>query len=384
MYKSSSRMAKPMIQAKRHSADEMSVGGASALPSMMNIREKEDKEIEERDRTRRRLSDHLTRDEKAEVFCVKFSNDGRLIAGGQGDGSVNVYNTATSELLYRLLPPEPKALPVTSIRWRPDSRPGLSTRNVLIAASADGTLRHWHVTSSKCLNTITEKGHQIFCCDYRADGEKFVTAGRDSKIRLYDEVTKTCESVLSGGSGDITAGHSSRIFSVKNVAGSPFTVVSGGWDNTIQVWDTRAGHAVRSIFGPHVCGDAIDVRENTILSGSWRPHDSVQLWDMGTGQTTLSYEWKDSAANSCLIYAAQFSHNGTWIAAGGSGANEAKVLKRNGQVLGEMFGFSKGIFTLDFSPDDSMLAVAGSSTFQAFETRTFAENDVGGASSLFM
>jgi len=67
-----------------------------------------------------------------------------------------------------------------------------------------------------------------------------------------------------------------------------FCFCSGGWDNTVQFWDirfkilfffivfesvkeshqifflffvfSRVGKPVRSIFGPHICGDALDVR----------------------------------------------------------------------------------------------------------------------------
>ena len=35
----------------------------------------------------------------------------------------------------------------------------------------------------------------------------------------------------------------------------PNVLLSGGWDNTVQVWDVRAGQSVRSIFGPHICGE---------------------------------------------------------------------------------------------------------------------------------
>ncbi|OLP92446.1 hypothetical protein AK812_SmicGene25748 [Symbiodinium microadriaticum] len=52
----------------------------------------------------------------------------------------------------------------------------------------------------------------------------------------------------------------------------PWGLVSGGWDNTVQYWDLRAGHAVRAIFGPHICGDALDVSADgtQLLTGSCR------------------------------------------------------------------------------------------------------------------
>lgn len=44
-------------------------------------------------------------------------------------------------------------------------------------------------------------------------------------------------------------------------------------------------YAARRIFGPHICGDAIDVDiNNTLLTGSWRSEEQLQLWDFGSGK----------------------------------------------------------------------------------------------------
>ncbi|CAM9158652.1 unnamed protein product, partial [Discosporangium mesarthrocarpum] len=65
-----------------------------------------------------------------------------------------------------------------------------------------------------------------------------------------------------------------------------------------------------------------------------------------------------------LLYAAQFSskeEGGKYIAAGGSGANEAKIFdhKAGNQLVGTVTGLSRGVFTIDFSPADKAIAVAG-------------------------
>lgn len=49
------------------------------------------------------------------------------------------------------------------------------------------------------------------------------------------------------------------MFSLKFNPMQPDIIISGGWDNTIQIWDTRVSYAVRSIFGPHICGDAVGI-----------------------------------------------------------------------------------------------------------------------------
>lgn len=78
--------------------------------------------------------------------------------------------------------------------------------------------------------------------------------------------------------GTLTAGHSNRVFSVKFFPEDDNTIVSGGWDNTLQIWDIRVGHSVRGIYGPHVAGDAVDINNrNEILTGSWRPESPLEV-----------------------------------------------------------------------------------------------------------
>ena len=62
-------------------------------------------------------------------------------------------------------------------------------------------------------------------------------------------------------------GHSNKIFSLKFMDEN--TVISGGWDKTVQIWDIRQERSVASIYGYKVGGDSIDVRENSILVGCY-------------------------------------------------------------------------------------------------------------------
>lgn len=144
-------------------------------------------------------------------------------------------------------------------------------------------------------------------------------------------------------------------------------ILTGGWDNTVQFWDVRQGHAVRAIFGPHVCGDAVDISQDgdTILTGSWRMDKQVQLWDFRSERLLENIPWRvgRSLSQPCMVYAAQFSRTAgsTMIAAGGGGANEAKLFDRTrgGAVCGVIAGLSRACYSIDFSGGGSMLAVGG-------------------------
>lgn len=321
-------------------------------------------------------------DNTSEVFCVRFSPDGKFLAAGCGDGAIRVFNTQTGVLAYNLQGGSNASLPTTSIRFRPITA-STRTKNVFLAANATGVIQHWHMTSGKCLHSTEDPGNQIYALDYNDDGSRFITAGKDRCIRVYEEATKSLICTMKGGSGygnHATPGHSNRIFSIKCVPNNDNLIISGGWDNTIQIWDIREGVSVRSIYGPHICGDSLDVCGNEILAGSWRPNNQLEIFDFGSGKKITDIPWLGGVNNSvfasvgqpaCMLYAAQFSKegNGHFIAAGGSGQNEAKIFdhQNNNEVIGTITGLTRGIFAIDFSPDvnnntNHILAMAGGDT----------------------
>jgi len=260
-----------------------------------------------------------------------------------------VYNGKTGGSVLQTLRPSPDDggppqgsedlsvhLPITAMRFRP----GGNSRGVLLACSADATVRHWHVPTGKCLSTIYEGGdQQVFACDYRQDGQVFATGGKDKRVRIYDEarlslssgigssavalIKRSPLSSLSTGTAPIATfggnlfaatslesvsgystsndsangaggSHSNRIFAVCFHPHETDIILSGGWDNTIQIWDARVsgtGHgAVRSMFGAHLCGDALQITPdgNYVISGSWRPDDALQVWDFRSGRLVSS------------------------------------------------------------------------------------------------
>uniref|UniRef100_A0A7S0YQK3 Anaphase-promoting complex subunit 4 WD40 domain-containing protein n=1 Tax=Hemiselmis tepida TaxID=464990 RepID=A0A7S0YQK3_9CRYP len=297
-----------------------------------------------------------------EVFCTRYSPDGNWVAAACGDGDIKVYSSATGAMQYQLKPQgDRETAPTCCVRFRPNTASS-RTKNVLLSVCANGTVRHWHMTSMKCLHTIVEGDNQVYALDYRPDGLKFATAGQDYQVRIYDEATKTLQSTLSGGYGRTKAGHSNRVFSLKYSVDDPNLILSGGWDNTIQIWDVRQDVPVRSCFGPHITGDAVDLKGHEILSGSWRPEKQLQVWDLRTTQHVRDYVWTSPAQQDhCMLYAAQYSKDlsGKHIVAGGSGSNEARVFEReSGNLLGTLRGMHHGVYSTDFHPTAPQVAVA--------------------------
>jgi hypothetical protein len=197
------------------------------------------------------------------------------------------------------------------------------------------------------------------------DGLQFATAGRDKAVRVYDDERLEVVTTMHAGIGHGAPGHTNRIFAVKFSDEDPSVLLSGGWDQCVHVWDTRSGRSERVIFGANVCGDAVDVRRGVVLTGACRPKDPLELWDLGTAKKIRSVEWQLSKVGKglpCSLYAAKFSGDaaGRFIAAGGSGANEARLFERaSGDThVGTAAGFGGAVFALAWS-SDNRLAVAG-------------------------
>jgi hypothetical protein len=62
-----------------------------------------------------------------------------------------------------------------------------------------------------------------------------------------------------------TLGHSNRVFSLKYYDHN--TIISGGWDSNIFIWDVRTEKSVGNIYGPSISGDSVDCLDNVIMAG---------------------------------------------------------------------------------------------------------------------
>eukprot|EP00927_Polykrikos_kofoidii_P020743 TRINITY_DN19883_c0_g1_i1.p1 TRINITY_DN19883_c0_g1~~TRINITY_DN19883_c0_g1_i1.p1 ORF type:complete len:351 (+),score=47.34 TRINITY_DN19883_c0_g1_i1:136-1188(+) len=278
-----------------------------------------------------------------EAYSVRFSPDDSLLAVSSAAGPVHVYNVATSQEAFRLN--RSGSHPTKQVTWRPESvEAPLRVRSVLVAVSTDGQLRQWHVASNRLLKEWSptsndDSADQLFCVDYAPDGSQIV-AGGIRELWIFDDETKKQVVTLSGGDTMTTTGHTNRVMAAKwcTSPGDSDIVISGGWDKSVQFWDIRVGHAVRSIYGPYICGDALDVSVDgrTLLTGSWRSEDSLELWDLRTCCRLEALPWRSANASpepACFLYSACLSRSSDFVCAGGScraqsaGSGEGKVLK---------------------------------------------------------
>jgi len=215
------------------------------------------------------------------------------------------------------------------------------------------------VPSQRQIFKITEKDNQIFTLSYRSDGARLATAGKDFIVRIYDEETKALMRAFKTGVF-CHSGHTNRVFASKWKKDDHNILLTGSWDNSVMIWDMRVKAKARSFYGPHIAGEALDIQNETILTGSWREKDPIEAWDFGTGKRLTSI------SDTSLIYTAKYlpEREGFFVA-GGTGLNELRVYNlfdplHKSIAITVKDGVRAGVYTSDVSDEKRpRIAVGG-------------------------
>lgn len=105
--------------------------------------------------------------------------------------------------------------------------------------------------------------------DINCDGTKFATGGFDTEVKVYDLGKRTPPTILEGFEGGAPK-HSNRVYGIKFYKDNPNLLISSGWDQLILFWDLRVKHTTGYLFGAKIYGDSMDIKNNVLLTGSWR------------------------------------------------------------------------------------------------------------------
>ena len=193
------------------------------------------------------------------VAGVAFSPDGRLLATGNQDHTVRLWDPATGKHLRTLTG---HTASVEGVAFSPDG-------HLLASASDDKTARLWDPATGKHLRTLTGH-HPGFVKDvaFSPDGRLLASASDDKTARLWDPATGEHLRTLTGHTG-----------SVEGVAFSPDgrLLASASEDTTVRLWDPATGEHLRTLTAGRVEGVAFSPDGRLLATASW--DKSARLWN---------------------------------------------------------------------------------------------------------
>jgi serine/threonine protein kinase len=214
------------------------------------------------------------------VYCVAWSPDGRRIASGGADRTVQVWTAKAGRHIYTY---PGHIAEVYALAWSPDSRR-------IASASYDKTVRVWDALTGEHLYTYQGHTKGVWAVAWSPDGARIASAGLDKTVQVWDAIT--------GQHIYTYAGHDDTL---RSVGWSPDStrIVSAGQDLWARVWYADTGRLICTYKGHK--GDLTD----TILSVAWSRDGAhiasagwdktVQVWEATTGNNVYTYQGHSQA-----------------------------------------------------------------------------------------
>jgi WD40 repeat protein len=109
-----------------------------------------------------------------------------------------------------------------------------------------------------------------------------------------------------------------------------------------------------SIKGPYICGDAIDIKDNLVLTGSCNS-DYLQLWDLRNLKSQYD-SFEDSIYGN--IYSAQFGKNNFGVGLSSVNSFRTYNLEDYSNEINLEY-IDKAVYTIHFSYNGEYCALSG-------------------------
>ena len=269
------------------------------------------------------------------VCSVAISSDGQLLATGDLDGNIRLWQMQTGQQLLTL---KGHSAWVRSIAFSPQG-------DILASGGADHLVKLWNVSDSQCFRTYTGHTKGVYSVTFSPDGQTVASGSQDGTVKLWD--------IDTGESLKTLQGHTNWVLSV---AFSPQgkTLVSGSADQTVRFWDCRTGRSLRTLQGhtDGVCSVALTRDGKTLASGS--ADQTVRFWDVSSG-----CELKTCIGHSKGVLSVAFSPDGQTLASSSAGKTIRLWDVLDGKCLKTLAKHTTHVSSVAFSPDGQTL-VSGS------------------------
>ena len=322
----------------------------------------------------------------ATVRSLAFSADSRLLASGDQNGVVRVWDLIALRLSGSFATP---GAPITCVAFSPDG-------TQLAVATADdrgksaGSVTLWDVETRRQIGTLAGHERGALAVAFSPDGTTIATAGALGTIRVWDAATRSlrhslthsrCQSVAFSPDGRLLAsaheagdvvlwdvllgrqvgqlkGHRDlRCAVVFSPDGRSLATTS--LDRTVKLWglatarQTARATLKRDLTPVKAVAYSPDGRTLAVGDGPTDAPGTVALWDLTTRKLKAKFEDHERS-----IVAVEFSPDGMSLASGSCDGAIRIWDVASGKCRRELSEPS-GLTNLAFSPDGRLLATAG-------------------------
>ena len=305
---------------------------------------------------------------------IAFNSDGRIVAVGNHDGSVQIHHVATG-MLELALPADTGS--IDSLALSEDGK-------MLVTGGDEGHICLWSLPSGQLRQIIENEPTVVDVLAFSTDGRMLASAHGvgENVIRVW-----TIDANLRLQLHHTLTGHTHVIWTIAfcalseprisaNAVTAQQLLVTGGSDQTVRVWDANTGQSLYTLRGqPHaLTGLAIHPLPPASSGSSPLKEQSLhgeKEWLLAvSGYDRLVHLWQGQGtqANSCPLairgaqtplYTVAISPDGRFIAGAGYGNTIYIWETASRQLLQTMQGHTGSIVCVAFHPDGKVLASGG-------------------------
>jgi WD40 repeat protein len=244
------------------------------------------------------------------IYSVAFSPDSSILASGNGDGTIGLWDVATQQGTATL--PD-----INTEHWNSfASSVAFSPNGSILAASYDApAVTLWNVAARSQLTTLAaDTGWWVYALAFSPDGSTLATgngdndanAGRsDGVVQLWDVASRTKTATLTS----TNSGPGSLAFSPD---GAMLADVNG--DGTITLWRVAARTSAATLTAASYGAKCVAFSPDGLTLASGNDDGTITLWDAAARTRAATLQ----TGSHAVVHSVAFSPDGTTLACGGT------------------------------------------------------------------
>ena len=268
------------------------------------------------------------------INSMCYAPDGKTLACGTNDGSVQIWDVVTGKCLKKL---KGHTNRVTRVHYAPDSK-------TIVSGSRDKTIKVWDMENGTCLQTLKRDFSGGLCVCYAEDGRNIAFTSKNV-VKIWNLCGGKCLRTLQG--------HEDSVNSVCYAPDGKI-LASGGDDKFVKVWDSAKGTCLRTLKGHKKSVNSVAFAPDGKTIASASVDTWVKVWHVASGKCLRTLKGHKKEVNSVV-----FSPDGKMLASAGDD-NLVKIWDTNtGRCLHTFYEHVEGANSVAFAPDGKTLSAGG-------------------------
>lgn len=294
------------------------------------------------------------------VYTLDFHPDGTLLASGDTDGQVRLWDPVVGTpagTLERCTGAVYQVLFGGSEGGNGGGNGGGNAGgNLLAACDSDGTVRMWTVTARRHGHEVVlhpkqpaEHRGSAWACAFRPHDSQLLTVGNDGGAQIWEATTGQGKRILRG--------HGRRISTVAFSADGAHLATCGN-DGVVRLWDTRTGRRTEELTGrgDRLVSAAFSPAEPVLATAS--NDGDIYLWNPGGGEYLREYDVETEH-----IWAQAFSRDGELLATANDDDSVRLWYRSTGAHLAMLDQHRGRVRSIAFAHDSDVLATGCDDSF---------------------